>query len=182
MMKTRIGLVCVLLGALALGTVWADGAGGSFLGYTVGDAEIPGDFHVPGTGESLTYFGGYGYGVARRGVINGGFGLALLDRADDGYAGGIGGFISGLRILRVPFHLALVSWTGLGGVSARDRGYFVAFGELDLELGLPIVPWFMPTVYVGYQVIGNLIPGLPFQQSLTHNAVAGFRISWGDFR
>jgi hypothetical protein len=40
----------------------------------------------------------------------------------------------------------------------------------------------MPTVYVGYQLTGNLVPGLPLRESVTYAPVAGIRLSWGRFR
>lgn len=180
-MKTKAFGMALVLSLLCGAGIWADGAGGTFLGYTFGNDEIPGTITIPSSGQELLYFGGYGYGVGRWGSISGGFGLAVLDRGNGGYAGGVGGFVTGIRFLRVP-HVALVSWTGLGGLSAGGRGWFVGFEEVDLEVGLPIVPWFMPTAYVGYQVTGNLIPGLPFRDSFTYNAVAGIRVLWGNFR
>jgi hypothetical protein len=182
----------LLLAGLALaascGTLLADGAGGMFLGYYMGGHPLVQHYNLPSNAPDLMYFGGYGYGVARRGVMNGGFGLAYLDsEGTSGAAGGMGGFITGLRILRAPLHLALVSWTGVGGwytgrlAPSPKRGYFVGMEEVDFEVGLPIAPWFMPTAFVGYQVVGNLVPGLPFRSSLTYTPVAGIRLAWGRF-
>ena len=181
-MNTRTFAVVLLLATVAVLGAWADGGGGTFLGYTLGRQDVPDTVRIPSSGADLMYFGGYGYGVGRWGAMNGGFGFAMLGQDGNRYAGGVGGFIAGIRVLRVPFHVALVSWTGVGGMATPVGGYFVGFEEVDLELGLPIVRWFMPTVYVGYQVVGNLIPGRPFGESITYNPVLGVRISWGDFR
>jgi hypothetical protein len=188
-MRSKTVIFALVLAAAATGAAFADGGGGTFMGYTLGADELPDRIRIAASGPGLMYFGGYGYGVGRRGVISGGFGLALMDSdVDGGMAGGVGGFISGIRILRIPLHLAVVSWTGLGGVFTGDyetgegSGYFIGYEEVDLELGIPIISWFMPTVYVGYQVVGNLLPGRPFQSSFLYNPVAGVRISWGDFR
>jgi len=90
--------------------------------------------------------------------------------------------------MRFPVHAALVSWTGFGGIFAGNRGasagrgYFVGFEEVDLEVGFRLSSWFMPCAFVGYQVTGNLIPGLPLQERVTYAPVAGVRVAWGRFR
>ena len=188
MTRKALGVLLAILVGVSL-SGWADGAGGVLLGYYAGSHPLAIRYQIPSNGGELMYFGGFGYGVERHGVLNGGFGIALLDTdAAIGVAGGMGGFISGLRLLRVPFHVALVSWTGVGGIFAGKSGpnaglgYFVGFQEADLEVGLPLASWFMPTVFVGYQVTGNLIPGLPLRERVTYAPVAGIRISWGRFR
>jgi hypothetical protein len=39
----------------------------------------------------------------------------------------------------------------------------------------------MPTVFAGYQVAGNLVPGRPFEPFLSYTPVMGFRPAWGKF-
>lgn len=188
MKRKALGAVVILLVGSCL-SAGADGAGGVLLGYYAGSHPLALRYQIPSNGGDLMYFGGFGYGVERHGVLNGGFGIALLDtNAASGVAGGMGGFITGLRLLRVPLHVAVVSWTGVGGVFAgktgpyAGRGYFIGLEEVDLEVGLPLSAWFMPTVFVGYQVTGNLVPGLPLRERVTYAPVAGFRISWARFR
>ena len=104
-------------------------------------------------------FGGFGYGVSYDGAMVGGFGFAIMDVSGQSeIAGGFGGFISGLRLIDSPINLSIVSWTALGGLSTGIyqvdgyKGYFALLQEVTLEVGFPIIPWFMPTVYAGYQV------------------------------
>ena len=188
MKSVRLLAVAILLAGAVL-CAGADGAGGTFLGYYVGEHPLVERLHIPSSGLDLMYFGGYGYGVGRHGTVNGGFGLTFLDTVGTSrVAGGIGGVIAGFRLLRLPLHVAIVSWTGVGGIytglvgPSPNRGFFVGFEEIDLEIGLPIARWFMPALYVGYQAMGNLIPGVPFQDSLIYSPVAGVRLAWGSFR
>lgn len=178
----------VLLGGACLAAA-ADGAGGVLIGRSMSSHPLALRYALPSRGAELTYFGGWGYGAERHGVLNGGFGIALVDRdSASGAAGGVGGFITGLRLMRSPVHLALVSWTGFGGLYAgttgphAGRGYVVGFEEVDLELGLRLSSWFMPVLYAGYQLTGNLLPGLPLEERVTYAPVAGVRVAWGRFR
>lgn len=167
----------------------ADGAGGILMGRTMGSHPLALQYDLPSNAGELVYFGGYGYGTERHGVLSGGFGIAILDRdSANGVAGGVGGFITGLRLMRSPVHVALVSWTGVGGIFAGrlgtspGRGYVVGFEEVDLEIGLRLSSWFMPCAFVGYQLTGNLVPGRPLQERVTYAPVAGVRVAWGRFR
>jgi hypothetical protein len=182
-------LVATVFLAASAAAVGADGGGGMTLGYYVGSHPLIVRYNLPASGGDLMYFGGYGYGVTSRGLINGGFGVAVLDTQESsGVAGGMGGFITGFRLVRVPLHIALVSWTGVGGLYTghtgpnAERGYFVGFEEVALEVGVPVASWFMPTLYVGYQLTANLIPGLPLRENVTYAPVAGIRLTWGRFR
>jgi hypothetical protein len=53
--------------------------------------------------------------------------------------------------------------------------------EITLELGIPINRWFMPSLYAGYQIAGNLAPGKPFEDFLVYTPVIGMRVAWGKF-
>ena len=185
-------LLAVWVLALPLAAA-ADGAGGMFMGYQTPASRIIGQSDIasaiPSTELGLVCFGGYGYGVGRDRWVNGGFGMAFLDSQENSrISGGVGGFISGFRLMRIPIHVALVSWTGVGGLYTGayaqnpEHGYFAVLQEIDLEVGLPLARWFMPTLYLGYQVVGNFVPGMPFQEFFSYTPVAGVRVAWGSFR
>ncbi len=187
----RFVLVPALLVAPVSLVLFAEGYGGGGMTTSYQLAAPSGvvNYEATGPGPGLSYVGGFGYGVDGRGQIRGGFGYAVVDRSDErGIKGGMAGFISGYRFISQPFNLSLVSWTGFGGVSTGNSGshpqtgYFCVSEELDLELGLPIARWFMPTLFVGYQAIGNLAPGPVFQSFFTLAPTAGIRLTWGKFR
>jgi hypothetical protein len=166
------------------------GAGGVIVGSQTSEYPYLEDYRVENNNLGLSYIGGFGYGVSPRGAISGGFGMGLVDPHDeeDGVRAGFGGGIGGWRLLRRPVYLTLTSWTGVGGVSLPAAGriggedsYFAVFQELSLELGIPFVPWFTPTVYAGYQFIGNVIPGRLFSDFVSYTPVVGVRIGWGSF-
>jgi hypothetical protein len=137
---------------------------------------------------NLIYYGGFGYGVSWDRTITGGFGFAIMDAAGRSeIAGGFGGFIGGFRLLDRPVNISIVSWTGLGGISTGIlpadgfEGFFGLLQELTLEIGIPVIRWFMPTLFAGYQIAGNLIPGVPFEAFFSYTPVIGFRLQWGSF-
>jgi len=170
-----------------LSTVFADGAGGMFFSYQTSQYPFLENHPVLNNSLGLIYYGGYGYGVDRKGNISGGFGLAIHDPEfkEGGVVGGFGGVISGYRILKRPVSLSIVSWTGFGGLATGDyeteagNGFFSLFFELAVEAGIPITSWFMPVVYAGYQVIGNMIPGEFFSHFFSYTPVIGIRLCWG---
>ncbi len=189
---TALAVVFLLL--LGVGTAAADsrggGAGGLIIGNQTSEYPFLEDYRIQNNNLGLTYIGGFGYGVTGGGGISGGFGIGVFDPydSDGGISAGFGGVIGGWRILRRPIYLTLTSWTGLGGVSLENAGrvstadsYFAIFQELTLEAGLPFVEWFTPTVYAGYQVIGNVLPGVIFRDFLSYTPVIGLRIGWGSF-
>ena len=184
-MYRKTAVLVILMIILAM-TVHADGGGGMFFGYQISEYPLLQELAVRNNSLGLAYFGGHGYGIDSDGVVVGGFGFAILDAdSETEIAGGFGGIIAGIRLISVPINLSLISWTGFGGIGVNDdRGYFALSEEVTLEIGLPILSWFMPTFYVGYQVAGNLIPGALFNQNefLSYTPVAGLRIQWGDFR
>lgn len=184
-------LVFLLLSIMIIPSVFAGGGGGGgvFYGYQVSNYDfLLENYEIPNNTLGLSYFGGYGYGVSRDGIISGGFGMAIVDtELDSGITGGFGGVINGIQILDWPIHLSLVSYTGFGGIytgshsSTPNSGFFAVSEEIDLEIGLPLFGWFMPTVFIGYQVAGNIIPGDLFSSFFSYSPVVGIRIGWGSF-
>ncbi len=108
-------------------------------------------------------------------------------------SGGGGGMLFGYQTSTYPFlnkypvtnnSLELVYYGGIStGVLPADgyEGFFGLLQEVTIELGFPIIRWFMPTLYAGYQIAGNLIPGVPFDAFFSYTPVVGFRLQWGSF-
>jgi hypothetical protein len=185
-MKT-VSVILVLLTVICAG-VSADGGGGVLFGYQSATYPFFENYDVRNNNMGLTYSGGYGYGIDQNGVIGGGFGYGIFDATEKTeIGGGFGGFISGKRLLTRPVTISIVSWTGFGGMSTgtyetdSGSGFFCVLEEIDLEIGLPVFSWFMPTVFVGYQVVGNVVPGQMFETFLSYTPVFGMRIQWGSF-
>jgi hypothetical protein len=183
--KLIIVILCILI---ISAPVWAGGGGGMLLGYQTSRYPFLAQYEVANNSLDLLYYGGYGYGVSWQGSIAGGFGFAIMDVSGASkIAGGFGGFMAGIELIDRPVNLSLVSWTGFGGLSTGiysadgHDGFFAILEEITLEVGFPIVRWFMPTVYVGYQVAGNVIPGVPFSSFLSYTPVVGFRMQWGNY-
>ncbi len=174
--KRAIGMILVLAVVLLPTAAGADGGGGVFHGYQTGADPLPHD------AAGLEYTGGFGYGISGH-EVSGGFGVGWSDEAQPAVTGGgYGGVIYGWRDHAGPLNMLVTSWTGIGGIRSEGKGYLLLSEEVDLELGLALLPWFMPSVYVGYQVAGNLAPGRPFSEWLNYSPVAGFRIAFGNFR
>ena len=165
--------------------VFGDGGGGIFMGYHV-DIDIDDDnLRVDMGNPGYMYSGGYGYGVSGY-QINGGFGYYLEDKKQSGtLSGGFGGVISGIRILKMPLNVNLVSWTGFGAVQQLtgdvEKTAFCISEEIALEIGLPVFRWFMPIVYAGYTASMSLSPNSPGEAYVAHNPVLGIRLVWGKF-
>ena len=188
MKKTSICVLLILLIASVPLLAQSGGGGGMILGYQTSSYPFLEQYPVASNSLDLIYYGGFGYGVSYDGAIAGGFGMAIMDvTGGSKIAGGVGGFMAGIRLLSRPINLSLISWTGLGGLSTGilpadgHGGLMVFFEEVTLDIGLPIVRWFMPTIFVGYQLAGNLIPGAPFNAFLSYTPVIGMRIQWGKF-
>ena len=184
---------------------YGDGGGGMFIGYQMARYPLLDDYPIASNGLGLGYYGAYGYDVSSGmskiftgstykrspylNTIAGGFGYAIMDVDNpQAIAGGFGGVVSGIRIIKLPISVSIVSYTGFGGigrgkayVSDGPRGFFCVSEEVTLEVGIPLIEWFMPTAYVGYQVIGNVIPGRLFDSFLSYTPVAGVRVQFGDF-
>jgi hypothetical protein len=182
-------VVLIALSLFVVGTTgFADGAGGMFYGLQTSEYPFLKDYPVRNNSMGLAYYGGYGYGVHGH-AITGGFGFAITDtEGDTGIAGGFGGVINGFRFIDWPVTVSLLSWTAIGGIStgnqksgSGDDGFFAFMEEITLEVGIPINQWFMPTLYAGYQIAGNLAPGTPFEDFLVYTPVIGVRVAWGKF-
>lgn len=156
------------------------GAGGIFFG--INDPYNLLKF-LPKNTNPLNYFGGYGYGVLGNYII-GGFGLAVLNESiydiDDGIAGGFGGFVSGFQLINTYIvELDVIWWFGLGGIGVSEsEGYFAVYNEFTIELGLRLSLFTELFFYIGYQYIGNLIPGPAFDLS-NYTVTLGMRIAFG---
>jgi len=180
-----LGLILAL--AVAGSVAFADGGGGTYYGAQTSRYPFLDQYSPTNNSMGLVYCGGYGYGVSDRSII-GGFGAVLQDPDNEtGIRGACGGMVNGLRLVRQPVNLSIVSWTGLGVIftgsypTADKRHFLYVSEEIDLELGLPLTRWFMPTLYAGYQVAGNLVPDRPFSSFLSYSPVVGFRLAWGKF-
>lgn len=188
MTKKRITVLgCVLIAILAAAAASADGGGGFFYGLQTNEYPFLKGYPIRNNSLGLMYTGGYGYGVSGH-EINGGFGVGLSDfESHTGIAGGYGGVIHGVRGLLGPVNIMVLSWTGIGGIkftqaaSSETVGYLIVTEEIDLEIGLPVLPWFMPVFYAGYQVMGNVGPGKPFQDFFSYTPVIGVRFAFGQF-
>ena len=180
--------IFVLLLILASGSqAVADGGGGVFFGYQTFTYPFLSDYYSFASNSlGLGYFGGFGYGIVGTRTITGGFGMVILDtKASSGIAGGFGGIISGVRLLRRPLAISVVSFTGFGGLATGSyrpggaRGFFTISEELTLDIGIPLTPWFMPTVFAEYQIMGNLIPGRLFNSFFSCTPALGLRVMFG---
>jgi len=186
--KISVSFVLLFL-VLSLGSIFADGGGGILIGYQAGKYPFFEKNYLASRNMGLMYYGGFGYGLQGRRVIHGGFGYAISDpTGESNIWGGFGGPITGFRIIRKPVTISITSWTGFGGVYTGrntvnpDRGFFCISEDLQLEIGLPILRWFMPVIFVGYQVSANLVPAPPIIGFLSYTPVMGMRITWGKFR
>jgi len=185
-MKRMLILITLLI--MIIPFVFSDGAGGFYSGYQVSSYPFVDGDGFENNNMGLFYTGGFGYGINRNNIITGGFGYTLFESKDgENPLGGFGGVINGVRILRYPINISFMSWTGFGGISTglytsdSENGSFAVSEELTLEVGFPLFRWFSPTIYAGYQVIGNLGTGKPFEDFLSYTSVIGFRFQWGKF-
>lgn len=180
--------ICVLgvLFLIALGVGFANGGGGVYYGQQVAQYPFFENYDIDNNSLGLIYYGGFGYGIDKDDIIKGGFGMTIYDPSGvSGIAGGFGGVIAGVRLLKLPLNISIVSYTGFGGLytgnhkTSPGSGFFAVSGELDLEVGVPIFKWFMPVVYAGYQVQANVIPGKIFEGFLSYTPVVGVKMTWG---
>lgn len=156
------------------------GAGGIFFGVSKQQNLLK---FLPSNSNPLNYYGGYGYGILGNYII-GGFGLAILNESiytgGDGFAGGFGGFVSGFQLINTyVLEIDIIWWFGLGGIGVSEtEGYFALYNEFTVELGLRLAFFAELFFYVGYQYVGNLIPGPAFDFS-NYTMTLGFRIAFG---
>jgi len=155
MKAARVLLVMALLSLAAPALLVAAPGGAGGVGFGVQYV----DLGLANQDLSLSYITGYGYGVSWNGARIGGFGTALLGSASRTW-GGVGGLLT--------------------GVAMAGQGYFILFGQADLELGFAVLPWMQVVLYGGYQGWGNIVPGRPLASSLT-TPVLGVRVAWGAF-
>jgi hypothetical protein len=186
-MSLKSVLILALILGAALSAAYADGGGGFYCGLQIQEYPFLEGYPLRNDSLGLSYTGFYGYGVSGH-EIHGGFAVSLSDfESQTGIAGGYGGVIYGARGKAGPLNLMLTSWTGLGGVKVaaaaggETETYLIATEEINLELGLAVLPWLMPVFYAGYQVMGNLGPGRPFQEFLSYTPVVGIRFAFGKF-
>ena len=139
----------------------------------------------------VTSIGGFGYGETHDGQRIGGFGIAFVPAMIDSpdyeglVSGGIGGIVTGQAARLGKLELALNLWLGVGGIATStmrdDAGYMVGFAELNLELGLPLTRWMEIVGYIGYQAMGNFVPGPALGAFRYYTPVFGARLVWGSF-
>ena len=163
----------------------AEGAGGLLFGVAK-PGWNPNFMPEPQMPADLEYFGGYGYGISERGNIVGGFGMAIMDYAVDRMAGGAGGMIVGWRLVRDSFiHVDLVARLGLGGMAAYSgkgwKGFAIYYVEPLGEIGIGLTPWMHLSATLGYQLIGNFVPGKPSSDIFMRSPTLGFTLTWGVF-
>ena len=174
-------IACLLF--MTAAPLFSGGGGGLIYG---------GHFYLPPYANynlMASYFGGLGYGTTWSGQKIGGFGIAILDNSGSygggySYKGGFGGFLAGQEFSAGPFLFSINLMTGLGGVGANfgsTRAFFGMFIEGDVEAGFTFLPWMQVAVFVGFQTISNLIPGLPFFGNLMYTPTFGVKILWGAF-
>lgn len=182
-MRNRMFLCALAAGLLAAGAAAADGAGGLRygrqyvdLGYASSDLGI-------GTA------GGFGYGVSEDGQRVGGFGFILYsDKGSRQYLGGVGGLITGGQGRFGPLIVGLDLLLGLGGAGLSDAadggnaaGMMLAYGELELSVGLAFTRWMQIAAYAGFQGMANLFPGDAFRSFQYYSPTVGMRLLWGKF-
>lgn len=60
-------------------------------------------------------------------------------------------------------------------------GYAMLYAEPYIELGIGLTPWMHVSVTVGYCLMGNFIPGWPFEAVFYHAPDLGLSVSFGNF-
>jgi hypothetical protein len=172
---SRIVVACLLLVVAPTALLAAPGGAGG-IGFGVQSFDTRLASHDLG----LMYITGFGYGVDGGGTRFGGFGMALLGPVS-GTWGGVGGILTGYELRAGPIEIALNLLGGPGGLAFGRGGYFILFGQADLEVGLTLLPWMQVVVYGGFQAWGNLIPGFPLREATLTTPVYGIRVAWGGF-
>jgi hypothetical protein len=176
--------VLVLLALFAGAQAFSEGAGGMLYGTSRRDWN-PNFMPSSPLACDIGYFGGYGYGVDHEGTITGGFGLALSNfgSGSPSIQGGLGGLIVGQRVIGLRLvHLDADLRFGAGGLSYNNsKGYFVAYAEPYLELGIGLTPWLHLSATAGYQFIGNLMGGKVFESFTYWSPTFGMTIGFGSF-
>lgn len=157
------------------------GAGGIWFGVNVAKSFF---VFIPNNSTNFSYFGGYGYGIWLNTII-GGFGFAIISdtifNSLYGLAGGYGGLVTGYQIVDTyNVDVEFLLWLGLGGFSVDSfDGYFGGYLEVTLDTCIRLTIWMELVLYVGYQIIGNIIPGRPFDTYTSYTLTCGIRLSFG---
>ena len=204
-MKNR-GRALVLAALLCVpGLAFAGGGGGIEYITNIGPdvlalPGLPRYFLDSPTTGTVIGASGFGYGITRGGWKIGGFGTFFAAGPFDfevpyasmvyhGATGAFGGVLSGGFGRVGPFALSLELRLGAGGfvVSGTSTwdgdpmpslgGSFAAFGSLDAELGLVVVPAMMLSVYAG---VSGFV-SLPYLVIPAAAPTMGVRITWGRF-
>jgi hypothetical protein len=134
-------------------------------------------------GLQLETHGGYGYGVDRRGIRTGGFGMVVYSDDQHELAGAFGGFITGAQQRIGPFTASINLWSGVGYINPvmiDIPGYAGFIAEANAEVGFAPLPWFQLSLYAGMQAFG----GFDIADILTqvrYSPVIGSRVTWGGF-
>jgi hypothetical protein len=173
-------LLVLLIAVIPAATLFGLGGGGTFYGTNSAFAdEINNSGFEP---MSLRMIGGYGYGVDWDGTKIGGFGMSFVDQNRDEIAGGFGGMILGSYSRLGPFSFSGNALVGVGGLSwpayFHGEGGVAAMAQIDIELGLPVLPWFQVSGYGGVQFIMPITAGT---DPILRYPVMGLRFTWGDF-
>lgn len=173
-------IIVFLMMLLPLSGLAALGGGGVFYGSNSSfGSELDNTDFAPG---SLSYVGGYGYGVDWNGTKIGGFGMSLVQNNGEGLTGGFGGMLLGSYSRLGPFSFSGNALLGVGGLVVPGyysvEGNLALLGQLDVELGFPVFPWFQVSGYGGLQVI---LPVGADISSMIRYPVFGLRFTWGDF-
>lgn len=157
------------------------GAGGFWYGMNVAKSFFG---FIPTNSTNFSYFGGYGYSVIANTII-GGFGFAIISNTIFyslyGLAGGYGGLVTGYQIVDTyNVDVDFLLWLGLGGFSVDSfDGYFGGYLEVTLDTCIRLTRWMELVLYLGYQLMGNIIPGRPFDTYTSYTLTCGIRLSFG---
>lgn len=180
-MKRKIYAIMVLFVVLVYPSrVFAQGGGGMIWGTSA--PSIP-ELNSSGMrAGDLCMHGGYGYGVTNNGLKIGGFGFSYADDASQVASGGFGGLLLGTYNNLKLFTLSTNVLIGFGALewtaAQSQRSGGIMLGQVDAEIGIPIVSWFQLSAYGGMQV---LLPVEAAVQDIVYLPVMGVRLTWGAF-
>jgi hypothetical protein len=200
MKKTRFALLFAAALALAVPAqaFASGGAGGLMFGAQVPQWNPDWMPSVPSGMPVMGFFGGYGYGVDHHGAITGGFGMCIFDAngtyafLDDGESlsyipsdaliGGVGGLISGQRIIGIGgLTLDFLVKLGAGGASLNGYDYVIGYLEGELDLGVEVFPWMRLGAFVGYNYMYLWNASGFGADGQSFSPVLGLNLTWGKF-
>ncbi|MDP3177875.1 MAG: hypothetical protein Q8M76_08225, partial [Spirochaetaceae bacterium] len=71
---------------------------------------------------------------------------------------------------------------GVGAhTSSGWKVYAIAYAEPYAEVGIGLTPWMRLSATLGYQIIGNFVPGMAFTDLLLRSPTLGMTVTWGRF-